>query len=184
MVTAVAMQVIDGSIRILADYVREGEPAIVIDDIIAAAPARGRNARAAGRRPPPTSTTYNNVGLAQAVRKIPMEIRPGVVPERARKLIKSLLQRERQGMPMLLVSSDATWTLNAFAGGYAHLMLKGGVLADYAEEGVYRILMEGVESYIALLELGNSTDEGDSGRLNAATRDGRRYTSMLGARGR
>jgi hypothetical protein len=31
-------------------------------------------------------------------------------------------------MPMLMVASDAVWTLNAFAGGYARQLSKGGVL--------------------------------------------------------
>jgi hypothetical protein len=179
--TGVLMQVIDGAVRILADYVREGSPDALVEDIIGAAQmdAGGRVKLTAG---PLHFDTYNNVGLAQAVRKIPMEIQPGVQPERARRLVRLLLQRERQAMPMLLVSSTAPWTLNAFAGGYARQMLKGGILADYADEGVYRTLMEGLESYLGLLETGRSTEDDDGDRLNAVTRDGRRYTSMIGRR--
>lgn len=181
LVTGQLLQVIDGSVRILADFVREGAPSDVVSDIIAAAQMEaGTKVRVTAG--PLHFSQHNNVGLAQAIRKIPMDLRPGVAPERARGLIKSLLQRERQGMPMLLVSSAATWTLNAFAGGYARQMLKGGVLADYAEEGVYRVLMEGAESYLGLLELGGSTDDEDDGSLNATTPDGRRYRSMLKGR--
>lgn len=179
--TGVLLQVIDGCVRILSDYVREGAPDAVALDIVGAAQmdAGGRVLVTAG---PVHFEQYNNVGLAQIIRKIPMEIRPGVPPDRARRIVRSLLQRERAGMPMLLVSDQARWVANAFAGGYAHQMLRGGVLADYAEEGVYRVLMEGAESYLALLEMAGSTEDGDAATFNATTSDGRRYRSMLGNR--
>ncbi len=85
-------------------------------------------------------------------------------------------------MPMLLVSDQARWTLNAFAGGYARVLLKAGVLADYAEEGPYRTLIEGLESFAGKLELGYSTAEEADATFNAVTPAGRPYRSMLGAR--
>lgn len=176
--TGILLQVLDGSVRVFADYLREGDPAEHVRDIIAAAniDAGGRLRVAAG---PKHFDTYNNVGMAQAIRKIPMEITPGVAPDRARSFIRSLLQRERQGMPMLLVSSEARWTTNALAGGYSRVLLKGGILADYAEEGAYRVLIEGLESYLGLMELGRSTDEDGQANLNAVTPGGVPYRSML-----
>ncbi len=178
-VTGVVLQILDGSVRIFNDYVREGEPASVVGDLIQSASldAGTRLKLTAG---PLHFDQYNNVGLRQAIAKIPMEVQNGVPPERARAYLRSLLQRERQSMPMLLVSSEARWTLNAFSGGYSRVLLKGGVMADYAEEGIYRTLVEGLESFLGLMELGHgSTDEGDSGRFNAVTPGGQRYTSML-----
>ena len=177
-VTGVLLQVLDGSVRVFNDYVREGEPSAVVGDIIQAAnlDAGARVQLTAG---PLHFDQYNNVGLRQAVAKLPMEIRNGVPPERSRTFIRSLLQRERQSMPMFLVSSEAKWTLNAFAGGYSRVLLKGGVLADYAEEGIYRTLIEGLESFLGLLELGNSTEDGDGARFNAVTPGGQKYRSML-----
>lgn len=177
-VTGILLQVLEGSIRIFADYVREGEPATIVDDIIQAAQLdAGCNVKLTAG--PLHFDTHNNVGLRQVIAKIPMEIRPGVQPERARTYLRNLLQRERQSMPMLLVSSDARWTLNAFAGGYARVLLKGSILADYAEEGVYRTLMEGLESFCGLLELGRSTDEDENATFNAVTPGGQKYRSML-----
>jgi len=40
------------------------------------------------------------------------------------------------------------WTLNAFSGGYCERS-QGGVLQDFAEEGRYRTVMEGLESFAA-----------------------------------
>lgn len=99
--------------------------------------------------------------------------------ERGRPVIDDLLQREIGGLPALLVSDQAPWTLNAFTGGYSRVLLKQGQLADYAEEGAYRTLMEGLESFAGLMELG-STDGPGSARLNAHTPGGRAYRSMLG----
>lgn len=179
MVTGVVLQVLDGAIRIYADFVREGDPALILKDIVQEANLEtGQRVRLTAG--PVHFDRYNNVGLRQAAAKIPMEVRNGVPPERARAYIGALLQRERQSMPMLMVSSTAVWTLNALASGYARVLLKNGTLADYAEEGVYRTLMEGVESFIGLLELGHSTEDDDGATFNAVTHDGRRYMSMLG----
>lgn len=181
--TGVLLQVLDGSVRVLADYLREGEPAAVVAEIISAARLDvGGSAAFKLTAGPLHFDAYNNVGLRQAVQRIPMVVEAGVGSERARPYIRNLLQRERQGMPMLLVDQGARWTLNAFNGGYARVLEKGGILADYAEEGPYRVLMEGIESFLGLLELGRSTDDEDSDRFNAVASDGRRYTSMRGAR--
>lgn len=177
-VTGMLLQVRDGAIRVFWDIVREGEPALLVHDVIQMAQlvAGGRVKLAAG---PAHFEQYGNVGLTQAVRKIPMDIRCGVPPERARGHVRSLLQRERHGMPMFMAAQDAAWTLNAMAGGYARQLLKNNQMAEYAEDSVYRILMEGMESFVGLLEMGGSTGDDDDASLNATTPDGRRYRSMM-----
>ncbi len=80
---------------------------------------------------------------------------------------------------MVLVAKEAPWVLNAFAGGYARMMLKGGILADFAEEGAYRVLMEGLESFAGLLKAG-SPEEDDDDIQYATTPQGRRYRTALG----
>lgn len=183
LVTGVLVQAFDSTLRVLADYVREGEPSAVIEDIISAANLdAGQLVRLTAG--PLHFDQYNNVGLRQAVAKIPKELRPGVAPERARTYLRNLMRRERHDVPMLRVSSQAVWTLNAFVGGYARAVDRRGALAEYAEEGQYRVLMEGLESFAGLLELGRSTDDEDDARFNAVTHDGRQYVSMLGNRNR
>lgn len=180
-VTGMLVQVHDGALRIFWDIVREGEAALLVNDVILAAQLEAsRKIRLTAG--PAHFEQYANVGLAQAVRKIPMELRPGVQPEQARTHIRNLLQRERYGMPMLMVSSEARWTLNAFAGGYARELLKNGQMAEYAEDTIYRTLMEGLESFVGLMELGRSTDEEDDASMNAITPGGQRYRSMLQGR--
>ena len=56
---------------------------------------------------------------------------------------------------------------------------KPGVLADYPEEGNYRVLMEGIESFAGLMTLGSESEEGRNYRYRE---DGTRYVSTLRAR--
>lgn len=178
MVTGQLAQVHDGSLRVFWDVVREGEPVLLVSDVIreAQVQAMRKVKLAAG---PIHFDQYANVGLAQAVRKIPMDISTGTPPERARLHMRQLLQRERHGRPMLMVAADARWTARAMAGGYARQMLPNGALADEPEKNLYRTLMEGLESFVGLLELGGSTEDDDASTFNAVTPAGVRYRSML-----
>jgi hypothetical protein len=181
LLTAQLVQTYDGSVRVYADAVREGDPAQHLGDVI------GEMQLLAGRKlaliaGPQHFATYGNVGLRQAAAKLPMEVTVSVAPERGRPALRGLLQRERQGLPMVMVSSEAKWTLNALAGGYSRVMLKQGQLADYAEDGVYRTLMEGLEGFVGLSQAGHSTDEDPHVDFNAIGRDGRPYRSIVGSR--
>jgi hypothetical protein len=181
-VTGALVQVIDGSIRIYADYLREGDAVSTVADIIALATLdAGRTPRLTGG--PLHFDQYNNVGLRQAIARIPMTLERGAPPANGQPHLTSLLQRERRSMPMLMVSSEARWTLNAFAGGYSRALLKQGQLAAYAEEGEYRVLMEGIESFAGRLHLGGSPDDQDDGRNYATAANGRRYLTTLPQRG-
>lgn len=172
-------QAFDGQVRILGDVVREGDPGEVAKDVVEwarlEAGAQGDVRLTAG---PLHFDRYNNVGLRQALVRIPVDVRNSVDPDRGRPVIRAILSRDSRGYPAFQVSDKAAWTLNAFAGGYARVMNKGGVLADYAEEGVYRLLIEGLESFLGLLEFG-SPDGESSARFNAETAQGRPYRSMI-----
>lgn len=178
LLTGIVLQVFDGCIRIFADVVREGDPQIVLPGAIADLQVElGKPVQLVAG--PQHFDRYNNVGLQQAAARIPKEIRAATAPARGRKLLSDLLERERAGMPMLLVSSHAPWTSNALAGGYARALKDHGMYSDDAQEGVYKVLMEGLESFVGLLDLG--LDEGyGHGSLNATTPDGRPYQSILG----
>jgi hypothetical protein len=182
LVTGVLLQLIDGCLRVHADYVREGDPGSELAAMVQEANLdAGRAVKLIG--PPIHFDKFLNVGLRQAAAKLPMELRKGVPPEQGRPEIRSLLKREHRHMPMLLVADRARWVLNGFAGGYARQLLKGGVLAEHPEEGEYRVLMEGLESFAGLLRLGSPDSENDD-RNYAWTPDGRRYTSALANRPR
>lgn len=185
MTTAVLCQAVDGAFKVFWDCVREGEPLAVLPDIITLANIES-GIRPRIVVPPHHFDKYNNVGLVQAIKRIPMEVRKGVAPETGRDHLRGLMRREIRGMAAFQISSDedsaAHWTLNALAGGYARVVKDRGMLADYPEEGMYRTLMEGIESFAGLLHLGQTADDDDRSDLRYATNgQGRRYLSARGS---
>lgn len=178
-VTGVLAQLLDGSLRVLGDYVREGDAGEWVEHIVAAAQADGgRGVRIVV--PPEHFSAYNTSGLTQAVKRLPADPRKGVDVGAGKGWIRDILQRQARGQQRVLISGEARNTLNAFAGGYARSILKGGHLADYADEGVYRVLMEGLESFCGLMKIGVEAE--DDGRHYDYTRDGRRFVSALARR--
>lgn len=168
-------QLHDGQFRIYADWVREGEAAAVLKDIITEANLEtGGQFRLIGG--PLHFNQYLNVGLRQAAARLPMDMQQGTAPEVGRAEIRNLLAREVRGEPALLVDFSARWVLNGFAGGYARTLEKGGQLADSAADGPYKLLMEALESFAGVLRAGRDADEDDEVHY-AATKDGRRYVS-------
>jgi hypothetical protein len=183
-VTAVAVQSIDGALRVFGDLVREGDPGAVVADMLAAFQLEFGRPDLKPVCGPQHWDRYNNVGLVQAFKAIPREVKNGQDLVKGKAVIRRGLQRERHGMPMLLVSDQATWTLNAFVGGYCRQRVKAGELSEHPEDGPYRVLMEGLENFAGVLDLGDDVDSSDDGRHYAHTSDGRRYVSMIGQRGR
>lgn len=181
LLTAVLVQHGNGAWRVLADWVREGELDQVLGDVVHEANLECQRIvrLIAGPR---HFERYNNVGLVQAAKRLPMEVRRAVEPERGRATLQDQLRRYAHGTPALLVADRARWTLNAFAGGYCREVLKTGQLSDYAKEGVYRLLMESLEGFLGLFRTG-STDDEDSGINWAHTRDGRPFISARAQRG-
>lgn len=179
LLTGVVLQVFDGAVRVFADVVREGDPQTVLARTV------GDLQLEFGGKPlqlvagPQHFDRYNNVGLQQAAARIPASIRAATAPAGGRALLTDLLERERASMPMVMVSANAPWTSNALAGGYARVMRDNGMYADDAQDGVYKLLMEGVESFLGLMALG-STDGDERGSVNATTANGQAYRSIIG----
>jgi len=83
------------------------------------------------------------------VRRLPAELARGGDPTKGRAVLRALISQQTQGRPLLQVSPQARWTANGLAAGYARATdaRAGGVpVAEEASEGVYRTLIEGLES--------------------------------------
>jgi hypothetical protein len=96
---------------------------------------------------------YDTVGLFGAVRRLHVELRTGGDILKGRAELRTLLQQQTRGVPALRVSRRARWTLNAFAAGYARAVTRQGMISEEAGEGHYRVLMEGLESFIATAQI-------------------------------
>jgi hypothetical protein len=205
---AVLVQHAEGVLRILADWVFEGPPAERVEDIAIAAtlaadaarfhpvgPERSWKAalevpapdRLRMRRespgwvvPPRHSDSYTNVGLMQAVRHLPAEVRVGGTETAGTIWLRDAFGRSVRGLPAVEISANARWTLRALAGGYSRAMVRGR-LQDQAEEGPYRVLMEGLESFCGLISTRREVEEDDdSGQLQRVDeRTGVRYASAM-----
>lgn len=211
--TAALMQIADGRIAVIADWVREGSPLDCVAGIAEEAmlAAEGLRTERHVERPrvwqdmlkaavPDSYVTsrvapswsaprqhferYMNVGLAQAVRALPAELRQGGEGVMGQLYLKEALSRQVRGLPAVSVAQSARWTLRALAGGYTRAMVRGR-LQEYAEEGPYRVLMEGLESFLGLMRVLDSAEEEDDSEPNYSfDRQGRRYLSAMPARDR
>lgn len=152
-VTGVLVQLINGVLYVLEDYVREGDPGAVVKDIVV------QSAVDAGEAPtlvagPAHFTDYNPIGLRGAVAKIPAELQSGPAASVGRDEIRALLSRTVNDRPALVASTRARWVINALSAGYARALDKNGMLMDEARLGVYRTLMEGLETFAGRMRVG------------------------------
>lgn len=175
-VTAVLMQIMDGAVRVYQDWTREGEPSAVFGDLMTdiTTDCRQRPRLVMG---PQHFDQYNNFGLRQAAIKAQYDIRQGTIPATGRVVVRDLLRKDLRNMPALLVSDQARWATNGFAGGYCKALLKGGMLAEYAEEGPYRVMLESIESFVGLMKLGMAEDDPDMELNYDYTNAGRKFLS-------
>lgn len=122
---------------------------------------------------------YSNSGLVGALRKLRCEPRRGGDVMRGRGYVVDNLRNRREGKPSFTVRERAKYVLNAFIGGYAFDYPKAGKgLSDRARDGMYRTLMEGLESAVSLYAIGAGSDDKDVGNYRTDHK-GRRYLSSL-----
>jgi hypothetical protein len=104
---------------------------------------------------------------------VPLDVSRGTNFARGREWIRDRISRQVRGQPAVSVSDGARWTLNGLFGGYSRAIDKRGAVSEYAEEGVYRVLMEGLEAAAGLM----AGAEGEDSRHYDHTRAGRAYLS-------
>lgn len=209
-VTAVLLQRDEGELRIFADWAVEGAAAEVVGNIHAEAALMAETGRWEERIdngdpaqpyklpirvdtwarlplrwivPARHRDTYQNIGLMQAIRAIPQGVSAsdgGI--ERGRPAFARMLAEHQRGRPRVLVAPSARWTLRALTGGYARSVGRGGIADSQPETGIYAVLMEGLESFVAV-GAAVERDEG-SAQPMAFDRNGVAYPSAMPARAR
>lgn len=207
MVTAALIQEIDGEVMVYADWVEEGAPEEAVARIYGEAANIGdteRMTRAAASKDfadilknvPPAyelrrqpirwvvprwhRDRWQNVGLTQAIGRIPAKVMTGGPEMDGREELRNRLAQLSRGAPAVAISKHARWTLRAMAGGYSRSMQRKGTLMGEAEDGPYKMLMEGIESFVAI---GAEKEIGDGAEQNfAVNKHGQRYESAMPAR--
>jgi hypothetical protein len=204
-VTAVLCQHIEGEIRVLADWVREGMASEVVSEIHAEAallaetgawttvevgddeqpyklPERLRRWRPYRLRwvvPARHGEIWNNVGLVQAIRAIPQGVTaaPAQSEERGRVYLAERLGHRDRGRLSVSVSAAASWTLRGLAGGDFRRVGPSGLPEPVPERNLYRVLIEGLEAFVGV---GAGTHENVEDRQPVAyTRGGTPYKSAM-----
>jgi hypothetical protein len=175
--TAALLQIVDGGVNVLADFIREGDPGNCLAGLVADAGVfAARDFRIAA--PATHFDRRDNIGLVPAAARVPCNIYPAGQEMAGRAALRQLLTQTRRGHAALQVSSNARWTANAMAGGHCfNVDKRTGLLGADPVGGVYVTLMAGIESVAALLDVAS---EADDQRRYATTPDGRRYLTALG----
>lgn len=207
-VAAALVQRAEGGVRILADWVREGRPDEVVQSIHAEARLAAETGQFQERliygeggeeyKLPVRATefvrtklrwivpswhrdTYRNVGLVQAIRGMPADASVGEAGQpQGQAAMAALLGQMHRGLPRLMVGTAASWTLRALSGGYANPLSNRALAAAQPDASLYRTLMEGIETFVAL---GAATEmaEGEDQQPIAYDRRGVAYRSAMPA---
>jgi hypothetical protein len=177
-VAAALVQRAEGGVRILADWVREGRPDEVVSSIHAEARLAAETGQFQDRLiygegedelklpvrrseyvrtklrwivPAWHRDTYRNVGLVQAIRAMPADVSVGEAgAPMGQAALAELMGQMHRGQPRLQVGTAASWTLRALSGGYAKPLSNRALAAAQPDTGLYRLLMEGIETFAAL----------------------------------
>lgn len=175
--TAVLCQYDNGTLKILCDWVREGDPGTTLATLIKEVGLE------AGRRPRVVAperhwTDVDRIGMVPAARAIPLQLVHGGPEAEGREEIRRLMRTNIKDWPALRVARAAHWTLNGLAMGYVRKVEKSGVVSLHAEDNVYKVLMEGLEAFGALLQVAANQDMDDRARY-AYTPNGVRFMTAL-----
>lgn len=183
--TAAMCQINQGQLTIFSDWMREGDPGQVLGDILMEAAMETPDGRAdhglklpttASRMslrliaPRPHFDLYSPIGLRAAVKKIPADLNKGGDIAQGRAELRRLFERVVHGQPAVRIDTRATWTARALAGGFCRT-------AEMVEPdaNAYRVMMEGVESFAAMLR-GASVQDDSVGNFDY-TSSGQRFRS-------
>ena len=165
-----------GRLCVLADSVLEGDPGTVITELVndlclktnPTTPAQSLRFLASQRH----FDEYSIYGLRAAIKRLGSVVRGGDV-QSGREEIRGLARRLVHGRVALNVCETASWTLRAFAGGYAREADKAMPL-----DNAYAVLMEPLEAFAALIRIG-SPDGMDKNVRYDYTSDGRKFITAL-----
>ena len=189
--SAVLVQMQEGRLCILADWLSENDAGTCLTDMLkdvqlevsgGPSPPLDSVPRVSERSPSPSAALrylaprnhfdqYSIHGLKAATRAAKISLQAGGESERGREELRAMLRRATHGRVALAISPRASWTLRALAGGYARDADK-----QEPQANSYALLMEPLEAFAALTR---QTSEVDTAINYEYLSDGRRYISAL-----
>lgn len=168
--TGVLVQLVHGQYRVLFDWIFEGDPGPVISDIHTAAKLVTMSPVKVVC-PPNHFSNYDTIGLRAAARLHGITVHKGGDVKKGLEDIRAQLGYLSHGKSAFVISPHATWTLRAFAGGYARKLDKNQFLSEEPEDGPYSTLMLGLQSLLSFSNIGTESE----GKVYAQTASGHSY---------
>lgn len=168
----------DGAIRVLGDWVFDGNPGDGLDAILPDA------AMLAGKpvlvhAPPDRFERFDPTGLVPAARRRGITLRKSHAP--SVDTLAPWLRRTIKGFPAFMVSPSARWVINGMMAGYTRSLDQTGKVSDQPEANQYAVLIQGIEAMVSEFDAASQAQsEDDEGGNWGYTRDGRRFLSARG----
>lgn len=175
-VAAVLVVVSGGVMQVKAAWRLERPAMEVLGDVVhEAVQAVGGPVKVAA--PADHFTQFSPTGLLAASRKfrVPLDRLP-LVGKSSEALVPWLRQR-RRGQPAFRVGNDVRWVVGGLAGGYAREARPDGRVGLAPEESPYRLPMEALEAFAAMMARGVEDASRDETLPWTSTADGRTYLS-------
>jgi hypothetical protein len=165
----------DGLLSVVKDWVIEGS----LDDSLRAVLMSVSHEIPTGKVPqivvPYDRTLINDASnLPATLKRLRLQFRTGKRIVDAQESLDSALRLRRNNAPTFTVSPEATWTLNALAGGYCR---EAGTASFAVRENVYKHVAQALESGYASLS-GYALDSERDDLVYSYTSTGRPYISM------
>lgn len=175
MTAGALVQYVDGVIKIYADWAYNEPPQECFERMLREAILHGGQVKVAA--PAEQFDQYTNYGLPAAIKRqhiTPIKTGASIKTEGQ---FREWLRKQIRGDVAVMVNDSARWTRNAFAGGYARKLDKGGKLADQPADDQYRLVMEALESWVWYWDRESKSDSVQNVKY-AYTAAGKRFISI------
>lgn len=177
---AALVQIHEGRVSVAADWIQEGDPGETVPHIVQAARLHALGQPFKIVLPVRHFSDYDSIGLRAAVRSLPLTPHRGGSESAGRLAVRTAVRERIQGRPAFIIDPAASWTIRAFAGGYARAVVKDGRLDDEPIDNHYSVLVASLEALTGLSSFHNTDGDDRASRRFDTAPDGRRYLSARG----
>lgn len=163
-------------IKIYEDFAFEGDPALMMENLIRASGAKSRSTTIVLH--PEHYKNYSTTGIRGSLSN--MEYQKGSGPEEGRKLLSDMLRASGGVIADVLVSTRAKRVLQALSGGFAREINTDGSIAAEPMRNTSRLIMECVETFLGNSAVFMESLQMEQTGLNySVSRNGRTYLSTI-----
>ena len=177
LLATVLVAVQDGRVHVVNDWVREGTMQDMLQSV-----AMDMNSLPVTFKTPQIlipaerASVTDNAGLGTAMGRLQIGYRQGARAIESVECLADVMRQTQGGMQMFTVSPEATWTLNALAGGYCRDVHAGMVMTP--KDNISKTVAQAIEALGRMAGSQALRDE-SLDELTGMSRTGRPYRSML-----